>query len=114
MDDSDEYHDDMTEKIELKDGEVAQAFSHFSYVFGGRKSLICDLQGVFQKQKSLLCFTDPVIHYHDPQNDTKRGQYGKTDRGAKGIEDFLNTHTCNALCDLVTTGYFECANAVDV
>jgi hypothetical protein len=58
--------------------------------------------------------TDPVINYHDPQCETKRGQYGKTDRGAMGIEDFLNTHIYNAFCDLVTTGYFECTNAVDV
>ena len=28
----------------------------------------------------------------------EKGRFGRTDRGAEGIEDFLRTHKCNALC----------------
>jgi hypothetical protein len=66
-------------------GEVAQAFSHFSYVHGGRKTLICDLQGAYNRQRKLLELTDPVIHYFDPSKDHRRAVYGRTDRGDKGI-----------------------------
>lgn len=93
---------DVDETLFVTQDEVAQAFSHFSFVFGGRKSLICDLQGNYDRQERMLCFTDPVIHYHDVSKVDKRGQYGRTDRGEKGIHDFLDTHVCNALCDIVT------------
>ena len=96
---------DVDETLFVTQDEVAQAFSHFSYVFGGRKSLICDLQGVYDRQKRRLCFTDPVIHFHDVLKEDKRGQYGRTDRGEKGIDDFLHSHECNALCDIVTKGF---------
>lgn len=32
------------ESLFVSHNDVAQAFSHFSYIFGGRKSVICDLQ----------------------------------------------------------------------
>lgn len=103
-DDSDE---DDVEKIFVSVDEVAQAFSHFSYILGGRKMVICDLQGVYDRSKKRLQLTDPVIHYHD--NETGKGagsSYGRTDRGAQGITDFLDTHECNPLCDMVTKGFF--------
>ena len=104
---AEQMEEDGGESIFVKDGEVAQAFSHFSYILGGRKSLVCDLQGVCDRQNHVLCFTDPVIHYHDAQKENKKGQYGRTDRGDKGISDFLKTHNCNALCKIVTTGFFS-------
>jgi hypothetical protein len=32
------------ESLFVSHNDVAQAFSHFSYIFAGRKSVICDLQ----------------------------------------------------------------------
>lgn len=73
----------------------------------GRKSLICDLQGVVDREKKVLQFTDPVVHYFDVFQEDKRGQYGRTDRGEKGISDFLKSHVCNGLCDLATKGFMQ-------
>lgn len=98
---------DVDEDLFVSHNDVAQAFSHFSYIYCGRKSLICDLQGVIDRQKKVLQFTDPVVHYHDVFKEDKRGQYGRTDRGEKGIQDFLKSHECNGLCDVATKGFME-------
>lgn len=98
---------DDDEEIFVTHNEVAQAFSHFSYIYGGRKSLICDLQGVVDREKRLLQFTDPVVHYHDVFKEDKRGQYGRTDHGEKGIQLFLKSHECNALCEVSCKGFME-------
>jgi hypothetical protein len=103
-----------SEVIEIDDDEcifftpddVAQAFSHFSYVYSGRRLLICDLQGVYNRASRVLELTDPVIHHHDETCN----KYGRTDRGARGIQDFLHTHVCNGLCELVTKGFFPVRN----
>jgi hypothetical protein len=42
--------------------EVPQAFSHFSYDNSGGKTLVCDLQGVWNAFDGFV-LTDPVIHY---------------------------------------------------
>lgn len=42
--------------------EVPQAFSHFSYDHSGGKTLVCDLQGVWNAVDGFV-LTDPVIHY---------------------------------------------------
>ncbi len=90
--------------------EVAQAFSHFSYVQSGKKMLICDLQGVFCRSSNTFNFTDPVIHYHDARREggqNSRRVYGRTDMGQRGIQDFFQTHKCNNLCHLVTKGFIN-------
>ncbi len=43
--------------------------------------------------------TDPVIHYKSTKG--RRGVYGRTDRGEKGISDFFRTHQCNELCRML-------------
>lgn len=93
--------------IFVKKEDVAQAFSHFSYVHSGKKMLICDLQGVYDRSGQVFNFTDPVIHYHDAKKESKRnrGVYGRTDMGQKGIQNFFRTHECNCLCDLITKGF---------
>ena len=88
---------DDDECLFVTDNEVAQAFSHFSYIAGGRKLLVCDLQGVSEGGR--LQLTDPVIH--SLSDSTTTGKYGRTDRGTNGIQDFLDTHQCNALCNMV-------------
>ena len=113
------------ESLFVTPDEVAQAFSHFSYVHGGRAVLICDLQGVLVNKmddstesgyRKVLQLTDPAIHYHHTSQDAEdynsggtrkpKARYGCTDRGEKGMEEFLATHVCNGLCPLVTKGFF--------
>lgn len=99
----------LDDYITVTKNEVAQAFSHFSYVYSGKKMLVCDLQGVYDTQKKLFRWTDPVVHYHnpsdDPKNCHKRGRHGRTDMGQKGIQNFFKSHQCNPLCDLVCKGF---------
>lgn len=91
--------------------EVAQAFSHFTYMASHKKRLVCDLQGVFCKETNSLMFSDPVIHYWNPYSgDSTPSSYrkhGSTDHGKKGMAKFFDTHKehCGHLCRLVTRGF---------
>jgi hypothetical protein len=67
--------------------EVAQAFSHFSYWATGRKRLICDLQGEYDKDANVLKLSDPVIHYFDHRREHRRHVHGRTDLGRRGEEE---------------------------
>lgn len=97
--------EDSDDCIFVTQNEVAQAFSHFTFVHSARKMLICDLQGVYDSQNNIFRFTDPVIHYDDVRKKKQRGLYGRTDMGRKGIQNFFKSHQCNCLCDLVTKGF---------
>jgi hypothetical protein len=87
--------------VEITSEMVPQAFSHFTYFVSNRKVLVCDLQGVLDQSKTppLFELTDPVIHYSSSKK--KRGKYGRTDHGKKGINQFFVTHDCSALCRLL-------------
>ncbi|KAL7535660.1 hypothetical protein ACHAWF_005226 [Thalassiosira exigua] len=80
--------------------DIPQAYSHFTYLASKRKFLVCDLQGVLNTESKPPVFdlTDPAIHYSKM---TKRKDFGRTDRGEHGIEDFLETHTCSKLCSML-------------
>lgn len=93
--------------IKFTASEVAQAFSHFSYLATGRKRLICDLQGIFDEASNTLKFTDPVIHYYNYRRQDRENVHGRTDRGRKGMAMFFETHEdcCGHLCRLVTLGF---------
>lgn len=80
--------------------DIPQAFSHFSYIFSKRKFLVCDLQGVLDTEldEPLFELTDPVIHYSEM---TDRADYGRTDRGQQGIDDFFRSHKCSPLCHMM-------------
>jgi hypothetical protein len=111
-DDGDGYGDDSTARkkvqaIKFGVSEVAQAFSHFSYHATGRKRLICDLQGVYDKTTNTIKFTDPVIHYFNYGKQERENVHGRTDKGRKGIAMFFDTHKdcCGHLCRLVTGGF---------
>ena len=80
--------------------DIPQAFSHFTYIFSKRKYLVCDLQGVLSEDSNEPVFelTDPVIHYSEMTN---RLDFGRTDRGQDGIDDFLDRTsvlTCATCC----------------
>jgi Alpha-kinase family/von Willebrand factor type A domain len=109
--------DDVEKEVNIRSvvfsaSQVAQAFSHFSYIHSHRKRLVCDLQGVFNEEKNMLQFSDPVIHYYNANRTERRNVHGRTDRGEKGIDDFFATHCCKEqdhLCQLVTRGFRRAA-----
>ena len=86
--------------------EVAQAFSHFTYLASWRRRLVCDLQGVYDEERNMLLFSDPVIHYHNDDKYRKH-VHGNTDHGKKGMAKFFDTHHehCGHLCRLVNRGF---------
>jgi len=84
--------------------EVAQAFSHFSYVVSGKKRLVCDIQGVYDKRANLMRISDPVVHYYNRRKEHRRCVHGRTDLGWEGIDKFFSTHECSELCKLVVLG----------
>jgi len=56
-DDDDDGVIDLTgfdDYVSVTKNDVAQAFSHFSYVYSGKKMLICDLQGVYDMKMKLF------------------------------------------------------------
>lgn len=73
--------------------EAPQAFTHWTYVQGKGTYMVCDIQGVYEGgHVDEYRLTDPVVH-------TKQGNVmGRTDRGKKGMQQFLATHTCNSMC----------------
>jgi hypothetical protein len=115
--DSDESHDATDDEfsnsyrkgstVVFSPFEVAQAFSHFTYLATGKKRLVCDLQGVYDEKRNELRLSDPVIHYHDQFRRDRRCVHGKTDRGRKGMAMFFATHKdyCGQLCKLATRGF---------
>ena len=67
-----------------------QAFSHFTYESSNHTLLICDIQGVSDS------YTDPQLH---SVGDSEQGGFGgKGNLGQRGIDRFLATHRCNAIC----------------
>jgi len=66
-----------------------QAFSHYTYDETNGELLVCDLQGV--KDKDGYSLTDAAIH-------SRTGEYGPTDCGESGMEDFFETHKCRRYC----------------
>ncbi|GFH26289.1 alpha-type protein kinase [Haematococcus lacustris] len=60
--------------------ELAQAFSHWSWVHSGGRELVCDIQGV----------------------NSVAVKYGHKDMGAEGITAFFESHRCNGYCHALT------------
>ena len=95
-------------KVVFTPFEVAQAFSHFSYLASWRKRLVCDLQGVYDEANNVLLFSDPVIHYYNPRAySCRKNVHGRTDHGKEGIHKFFDTHAdhCGPLCRIANRGF---------
>eukprot|EP00026_Physarum_polycephalum_P001557 Phypoly_transcript_01559.p1 GENE.Phypoly_transcript_01559~~Phypoly_transcript_01559.p1 ORF type:complete len:683 (+),score=110.62 Phypoly_transcript_01559:158-2206(+) len=73
----------------LEPRNTPQAFSHFTWEHTKHNMIVVDLQGVDDD------YTDPQVH-------TKDGiGYGVGNLGRTGIDRFLKTHQCNAICQLL-------------
>jgi hypothetical protein len=78
-----------------------QAFSHFTYEKSKKELAVVDLQGVFQEHKdgsTEYVLTDPVIHKRKYGNNkrSKQLEFGRTDRGEKGMKAFFETRGLGA------------------
>eukprot|EP00667_Euglena_gracilis_P010764 EG_transcript_10971 len=66
--------------------DLAAAFSHFTYCHSGGEYAVLDVQGVD------ATYTDCAVVSRQHQ------QFGYTDTGLPGLQNFLAQHTCNAIC----------------
>jgi hypothetical protein len=71
----------------MTERNTPQAFSHFTYEKSNHQILIIDVQGVGD------FYTDPQVHCVDVKS------FGVGNLGKRGMDYFLNTHKCNAICD---------------
>lgn len=93
----------------IPNGYFAQAFSHYSYVRSGGRIMVIDLQGALKINReegtSKFILTDPAIHKRPKAFkhifNHQRLDFGRTDRGDKGIFAFFESHVCNDACRLL-------------
>ncbi|KAJ7166547.1 hypothetical protein C8R43DRAFT_1232520 [Mycena crocata] len=71
---------------------VLHAFSHFVPVFTNNDSILCDLQGMYDRNK-VMVLIDPQMHTAETNKD-KRMYW---DNGPKAIKDFMEHHL--QVCD---------------
>ena len=72
--------------VSEEERNTPQAFSHYTYEASGRQILIVDIQGVQDR------YTDPQIHSADGVG------FGKGNMGERGVDRFIASHRCNAVC----------------
>lgn len=66
------------------------AFAHWTWVKSDQQLLVCDLQGVRDNPRGYW-LTDPAIN-------SVNWDYGATDCGTPGINQFFRYHKCNDIC----------------
>ena len=81
--------------------QTPDAFSHWTWVHSNGQYLVCDLQGHRGRpggpkwgptgSRDYYLFTDPVVM-------SRTGEFGCTDLGSQGIQDWFARHTCNQYC----------------
>jgi len=71
--------------------EFMQALSHYSYHQTHGQHLLCDLQGGHYEDCYVL--TDPVVMSRNKK------EFGATDLGVEGMNNFFAHHKCNGFCD---------------
>lgn len=71
------------------DSDTMQALSHFTYHHSNGNYLLCDLQG--GRYSGYYILTDPVIL-------SKKKDFGGTDLGQEGIDNFMAHHQCGRFC----------------
>lgn len=79
--------------------DIPQAFSHFTCLHSNWRLVVCDLQGVLDAAAVPPVFemTDPAIH-RKSDHAGEKPNYGRSDRGLRGIHNFFKTHVCSELC----------------
>lgn len=80
--------------------EIPNFLSHWSWVNSNGKYLLCDLQGhrgatgsrQINNSIAYYLLTDAAVHSKN------KGQFGSTDCGPEGVEEWFFHHTSNSLC----------------
>ena len=92
-----------------KNDDICKALSHYSYVMTGGQLLLCDLQGGTWWSKDsdgeetqYYILTDPAIH------SANGPEFGATDLGQDGIDNFMYHHECGDYCN---PGWPKCKTA---
>ncbi|ETW05240.1 hypothetical protein H310_04210 [Aphanomyces invadans] len=73
--------------------QYAVAFTHWTWVATKGYLMVVDLQG-HRANNDTMVLTDPAIHCTDMVRFA-----GGTNLGARGMDEFFATHTCNHFCD---------------
>ena len=73
------------------DAELANAFSHWTWVASAGELMVLDVQGAPDGKGGIVC-TDAQVQHRDP------GRYGHGNRGERGMGDFFAAHRCGGLC----------------
>lgn len=84
-----EKFNDNYDGVNEKNETSLQAFSHFTHEETNGEFLVCDLQGV--KDKDGYSLTDAAMH-------SRTGEYGPTDGGERGMKAFFKSHKCQRYC----------------
>eukprot|EP00049_Salpingoeca_infusionum_P010950 m.189010 g.189010 ORF g.189010 m.189010 type:complete len:444 (-) comp14791_c0_seq2:3545-4876(-) len=76
---------------------LAQAFSHWSYIYTGKKKMVLDVQGMYtvEGDQVKLALTDPAIANKVPN------AQDQADFGPVAFEKFLADHQCNSICKIL-------------
>eukprot|EP00929_Paragymnodinium_shiwhaense_P003025 TRINITY_DN103403_c0_g1_i1.p1 TRINITY_DN103403_c0_g1~~TRINITY_DN103403_c0_g1_i1.p1 ORF type:complete len:1021 (+),score=109.16 TRINITY_DN103403_c0_g1_i1:71-3133(+) len=75
--------------------DVAQAFSHFTYISTNGEMMVADLQGVYSSPKA---WKAPRLLLTDPQVLSRSQRFGHGDLGIKGMRRFFRSHKCGPMC----------------
>ena len=109
-DSDDELYDPRASELDrghcsdIEDHLFAQAFSHYSFEKSKRCFMVVDLQGVFARKPDgtrKFMLTDPAIHKKNSKGREAKRDFGRTDRGRKGMKAFFRSHVCSDACRLL-------------
>jgi len=85
--------------------DFPQAFSHFTHFKSKGALMVTDLQGVFTTTADggyVYKLTDPAVHKRKRRKGAfKKWDFGRTDRGSKGMRLFFASHKCSSACKLL-------------
>jgi len=84
-------YDNATARVDGEKHALVQAFSHFSYEYSQKRTIVTNLQGA--KIQNKYTFSDPTVHC--VLNDDS---FGPGNQGQAGIDEFFKTHACNKIC----------------
>ena len=97
--------DDTCTSYSPRQEDFPQAFSHFTHYKSKGSLMVTDLQGVLTPTSDggyVYKLTDPAVHKRRKRKGAFREwDFGRTDRGSKGMRSFFASHKCSAACKLL-------------
>ena len=97
--------DDTFARYSFVGADIPQAFSHFTHYKSKGSLMVTDLQGVLAATSdggSVYKLTDPAVHKRRKRKGAfTKWDFGRTDRGSKGMRLFFASHKCSGYCKLL-------------